>query len=193
MLPPSIVSVFRRWRDEHALERRATAVARAALAEPDDSDVRWLAERGAHGDEDHARWEWRYARRAFAVLVAQRDALDDRTGSAVASAVGSALARDPMIDASKRKVAARQFNDRLAGYAEILRDRDPSTPTSERLARALFGFAGTSDPSPADILRGATALSSMLTDMHATLALHFGSADLPDDIAPSALPRASSR
>jgi hypothetical protein len=189
VLPPSLASLFRRWRDEHALERRAIAVARAALAEPDESDVRWLAERGAHGDEDHSRWEWRYARRSFAIIVAQRDALDDRTGSAVASALGTALARDPMIDASKRKVAARQFNDRLAGYGDILRDRDPSTPTSERLARALFGFAGTPNPSPADILRGATALSSMLEDMHATLALHFGSADLPADVAPSALTR----
>ncbi len=187
MLPPSIASLFRRWRDEHALERRATAVARAALAEPDESDVRWLAERGSHGDEDHARWEWRYARRAFTIIVAQRDALDDRTGSAVAAAVGSALARDPMIDATKRRVATRQFNDRLAGYSEILRDRDPSTPTSERLARAFFGFAGTVDPSPADILRGATALSSMLADTNATLALHFGAVDLPADVAPSAL------
>ena len=189
MLPRAIASLFRRWREEHALEGRSTAVARAALAEPDESDVRWLAERGTDGDEDHARWEWRYARRAFAIIVAQRDALDDRTGSAVAAAIGSALARDPMIDASKRRVAARQFNDRLAGYAEVLRDRDPSTPTSERLARALFTFAGTSDPSSADILRGATALSSMLADMHATLALHFGSANLPSDVAPSAITR----
>lgn len=189
MLPRIIASVYRRWRDEHALERRSTSVARAALAEPDESDVRWLAERGSHGDEDHARWEWRYARRAFAIIVAQRDALDDRTGSAVAAAVGAALARDPLIDAAKRRVAARQFNDRLAGYADILRDRDPSTPTSERLARALFAFAGTPDPSPADILRGATALSSMLTDTHATLALHFGSANLPPDVAPSAISR----
>jgi hypothetical protein len=187
VLPPAIASLFRRWRDEHAVERRATAVARVALAEPDESDVRWLAERGTAGDEDHARWEWRYARRAFAIIVAQRDALDDRTGSAVAGAIGSALARDPMIDASKRRVAARQFNDRLAGYADVLRDRDPSTPTSERLARALFTFAGTSEPSSADVLRGATALSSMLADMHETLALHFGSADLPADVAPSAL------
>lgn len=189
MLPPAIASFIRRWRNEHALEGRANGVARAALAEPDESDVRWLAERGTGGDEDHARWEWRYARRAFAIIVAQRDALDDRTGSVVAAAIGSALARDPMIDASKRKVAARQFNDRLAGYADILRDRDPSAPTSERLARALFAFAGTTEPSSADLLRGATALSAMLADLHGTLALYFGSADLPSDIAPSALPR----
>lgn len=187
MLPRAIASLFRRWRNEHALEGRATAVARVALAEPDESDVRWLAERGTGGDEDHARWEWRYARRSFAIIVAQRDALDDRTGSVVAAAIGSALARDPMVDASKRRVAARQFNDRLAGYSDILRDRDPLTPTAERLARALFGFSGTAAPSPADILRGGTALSAMLTDMHATLALHFGSANLPDDMAPSAI------
>lgn len=181
--------MFRRWRDEHALERRSRAVARAALAEPDESDVRWLSERGTRNDEDHARWEWRYARRAFAIIVAQRDALDDRTGSAVAAAIGLALARDPNIDAAKRAVANRQFNDRLTGYSAILRDRDPSTPTSERLARALFTFSGTTDPSRADLSRGATALSAMLADANATLALHFGSANLPPDVAPSAITR----
>jgi hypothetical protein len=191
VLPSSIVNLWRRWRDDHALERRSTAVARASLAEPDESDVRWLAERGSDGDEDHARWEWRYARRAFTIIVAQRDALDDRTGSAVAAAVGSMLARDPLIDATKRRVATRQFNDRLAGYSAILRDRDPSTPTSERLARALFAFAGTAEPSPADIVRGATALSAMLADANATLSLHFGAAELPPDVAPSALARRS--
>jgi hypothetical protein len=189
VLPPSIVSLFRRWRDEHALERRARAVARAALAEPDESDVRWLSERGTSGDADHARWEWRYARRAFAIIVAQRDALDDRTGSAVAAAIGLALARDPLIDAAKRGVATRQFNDRLSGYSAILRDRDPSAPTSERLARALFVFSGTADPSGADLSRGGTALSAMLADANATLSLHFGAADLPADVAPSALAR----
>jgi hypothetical protein len=107
----------------------------------------------------------------------------------VAAAVGAALARDPLIDASKRRVATRQFNDRLADYGAILRDRDPSTPTSERLARALFAFAGTSNPTPADTQRGSTALSAMLADAHATLVLHFGAADLPANVAPSELMR----
>ena len=95
---------FAEWRAERAQRRRAAAVAKVAMAEPDEDDVRWLAERAAGGDADHARWEWRYARRAFAIVVAQRDALDDRTGSLVAAAIARAMARDPMADAAKRAV-----------------------------------------------------------------------------------------
>ncbi len=191
----NITTLWRRWTSgrmsDGTLRQRATAVARAALVEPDALDVQWLADRGTHGDEDHARWEWRYARRAFTIIVAQRDALDDRTGSLVAAAVGSLLARDPLIDASKRTVATRQFNDRLADYSAILRDRDPAVPTAERLARALFSFAGTPNPTPADMLRGGTALSSMVADTNATLAHHFGNAELPADLPPSAIGRRS--
>jgi hypothetical protein len=164
-----------------------------AMAEPDETDVRWLTERGTGGDADHARWEWRYARRAFAVLVAQRDALDDRTASLVAAAVASAVDRDPSVAAAKRPMAARQFNDRLAAYGEVLRTRHPALSVGERLARTLFAFAGQSDPTSADVARGATALSAMLTDAHETLRGQFGTAELPEDIAPSAVVRAVRR
>jgi hypothetical protein len=187
------VGFFAEWRAERSQQRRAAAVARMAMAEPDETDVRWLTERGTGGDADHARWEWRYARRAFAVLVAQRDALDDRTGSLVASAVATAVARDPLVASAKRPVAARQFNDRLAAYGEVLRTRHPATSTSERLARALFSFAGQGDPSAADVARASTALSAMLADAHETLRGQFGTADLPEDIAPSAVVRAVRR
>jgi hypothetical protein len=183
------VGPFAEWRAEHAQRRRAAAVARVAMAEPDENDVRWLAERGAGGDDDHARWEWRYARRAFAIVVAQRDALDDRTGSLVAAAIARAMARDQMVAAAKRAVAARQFNDRLARYADVIRDRAPGLPTAERLTRALFAFAGQPALTPADIARGSAAVTAMLTEAHDTLTAQFGAASLPPDVAPSALVR----
>jgi hypothetical protein len=183
------VGAFAEWRAEYVQRRRAAAVARVAMAEPDEDDVRWLAERGAAGDTDHARWEWRYARRAFAIVVAQRDALDDRTGSLVAAAVARAMARDPLVDSAKRTVAARQFNDRLARYADVIRDRAPGLPTAERLTRALFAFAGQSVLTPADIARGSAAVTAMLAEAHETLTTQFGAASLPPDVAPSALAR----
>lgn len=164
-------------------------MARVAMAEPDEGDVRWLAERATGGDADHARWEWRYARRAFAVMVAQRDALDDRTGSLVAAALADAMAQDPRVARAKRDVAGRQLNDRLAAYGAVLRSREPGIPTSERLARLLFAFAGASDPSEADLTRGGAAVGEMLAEAHDTLTAHFGGADLPLDVAPSALVR----
>ena len=159
------------------------------MAEPDEDDVRWLAERGADGDADHARWEWRYARRALAIVVAQRDALDDRTGSLVAAAIGRSMARDPQVAGAKRAVAVRQFNDRLARYAEVMRDRAPGMPTAERLTRALFAFAGHADLTPADVARGSAAMTAMLAEAHDTLTTQFGAASLPPDVAPSALVR----
>ncbi|HWZ59541.1 MAG TPA: hypothetical protein VNW46_11260 [Gemmatimonadaceae bacterium] len=183
------MGAFAEWRAEHAQRRRAAAVARVAMAEPDEDDVRWLAERGAGGDTDHARWEWRYARRAFAIVVAQRDALDDRTGSLVAAAVARAMARDPLVDSAKRAVAARQFNDRLARYADVIRDRTPGLPTAEQLTRALFAFAGQPALTPVDIARGSAAVTAMLAEAHDTLTAQFGAASLPPDVAPSALVR----
>jgi hypothetical protein len=183
------VGPFAEWLAERAQRRRAAAVARVAMAEPDEEDVRWLAERGAAGDADHARWEWRYARRAFAIVVAQRDALDDRTGSLVAAAIARAMARDPMVASAKRAVAARQFNDRLTRYAEIIRDREPGLPTAERLTRALFAFAGQPALTPADLARGSAAITAMLAEAHDVLTTQFGAAALPPDVAPSAIAR----
>jgi hypothetical protein len=181
------VGAFAEWRAERAQRRRAGAVARVAMAEPDEDDVRWLAERASGGDADHARWEWRYARRAFAIMVAQRDALDDRTGSLVAAAIARAMARDPLVAAAKRAVVVRQFNDRLARYAEVLRDRVAGLPTAERLTRTLFAFAGHSALTPADVARGSAAITAMLAEAHDTLTTQFGAAALPPDVAPSAL------
>jgi hypothetical protein len=181
------VGPFAEWRAERAQRKRAAAVARVAMAEPDEDDVRWLAERGASGDTDHARWEWRYARRAFAIVVAQRDALDDRTSSLVAAAIARAMARDPLVASAKRPVAARQFNDRLSAYTDVLRDRVAGLPSAERLTRTLFAFAGQSALTPPDLARGSAAITAMLAEAHDTLTAQFGAAVLPPDVAPSAL------
>jgi hypothetical protein len=87
------MGLLRRWQAERDLRRRATACARALAREPAEEDVHWLAAHGTAGDLDHARWELRYARRALGLIAAQRDALDDRTASAVAHALAAELAR----------------------------------------------------------------------------------------------------
>ena len=57
------------WRAGRERQRRAAAVVAALAAEPDEADVAWLADAGANGDVDHARWELRYARAALGLLV----------------------------------------------------------------------------------------------------------------------------
>jgi hypothetical protein len=155
-------------------------------AEPAETDTQWLAECATRGDLDHARWELRYARRALGLIAAQRDALDDRTPSAVARELTASLAREPLVDAAKLEVAERQFNQRLRAYADVLAERSEGEPTAARLGRALLAFAGGgTTPSVADVERAAALMSSYLAEGSAALQLAFGAADLPENVAPS--------
>src|SRR5438270_10337116 len=128
------MALFGRWRAARQLRRKAEQYVTALVTEPATDDVLWLAGVATHGDEDHARWEWRYARRALGLLVAQRDALDDRTPSLIAQELSEALARDPHIAVGALALAERQFNERLAAYRDALASRS-GEPTGTRLAR----------------------------------------------------------
>jgi len=174
------------WKARRALHRRAAAFLRSLQTEPNDTDVRWLADRGTRGDQDHARWELRYARRALGLLAAQRDALDDRTASAVARELEVALARDPAIDAAKRAIAQKQLNSRLRAYGDVLTSRNAPEATSTRLGRALFSFTNiTAQPSPADFGKAGEILAGYLEDANGALRKEFGIATLPEHLPPS--------
>jgi hypothetical protein len=180
------MSLWRRWRDERALRRRAAAYVRELEREPDEADVRWLADSGTSGDADHARWELRYARRALGLIVAERDALDDRTASVVARALQESLARDRHVSAAKLDVARQQLNVRLRAYGDALLQRGDGT-SSERLGRALVGFAGTSADSFGLVARGGELLAGYVADANEALRRQFGEAHLPEDVPPSAV------
>jgi hypothetical protein len=178
---------WRHWRAERELRKRAVAFTLVLLAEPGADEVRWLAEHGTGGDLDHARWELRYARRALGLLTAERDALDDRTGSLVAHELAEAFARDRLIDAGKRDVAERQFNARLRTYGEVLATREREG-TRARLGRALLAFAGRADGAEsAPVAHAGDVLAAYLESANETLRRLFGTASLPEHVAPSAL------
>src|SRR4051812_34449050 len=92
--------LFDRWRGDRDLDRKADAYVATLMKEPADDDVRWLTTSATKGDADHARWELRYARRALGLIIAQRDALDDKTASVVARTLSDAIARDRSVDAT---------------------------------------------------------------------------------------------
>ena len=178
--------ILAEWRAERQRRHRATLYVQGLLAEPAPSDTRWLADAASGGDADHAAWELRYARRALGVLGAQRDALDDRTASLVARALGESFARDPRIDPGKREIAERQFNVRLGSYREALAARGAREATGVRLARTLLAYAGRVAPGEGDLTRAADLLGGYIADANEALRHHFGVAVLPEHLPPSA-------
>jgi hypothetical protein len=178
--------LFQRWRAERQLQRKADQYVAALLAEPTEADVSWLSSTATRGDTDHARWELRYARRAIGLLVAQRDALDDRTGSFVARAISDAFERDENIDRDRRELAERQFNARLSAYRDALGAR--VADSSARLGQTLLAFSGGSFREvDANVRRAGDVLSTFEKDANEALRGIFGTAALPEHIPPSAL------
>lgn len=174
------------WRAARERKRKAVAYLSAVRTEPNDADVSWLADAAARGDHDHARWELRYARLALAVLTAQRDALDDRTGSDVVAALSEVLAEDPRVDPMMQELVARQLNDRLSGYKEALIARGGPVGSGERLGRVLLAFASDGARSAgAPLPRAVELLSGYIAEANAALRATYGEASLPEHLPPS--------
>ena len=184
---------FDEWRAERQLRRNAAVYAHTLQAEPDESDVAWLAALATSGDLDRARWELRYARRALGLVVAQRDALDDRTGSAVAREVANGLTHDDHVASGMTKIAERQFNARLRVYADAVSTRGREG-TAERLGRALLEAAGISATAAApSVERAGEVLARYLAEANDALRRVFGVASLPEHVAPSVAREAAKR
>ena len=176
------------WRAGRERQRRARTVAAAFRREPDPSDVAWLADAAANGDEDHARWELRYARAALGLLVAQRDALDDRTAAEVSAELLTSLAEDPAIAVDLRELAERQFNERLSAYREALHLRGGTVQAADRIGRCLLAFASDGARTAGSPLAYAIELLERYSEEASeVLRSTYGEAHLPEDVKPSVL------
>ena len=181
--------LFRSFRDNRALLRRSSVYAAALMQDPSPSDVDWLSADATRGDVDHAQWELRYLKRALGILVAQRDALDDRTPSEVLRALLHRMEKDANIDAELHDLAERQFNARLSAYRDAFTSRGHGSAVV-RVAQNLLAFSGgpirSDDPA---VKRGAEVVSDYLANANAALQAAFGKVELPDDVVPSQLAR----
>lgn len=186
------MALFKEWRTARQLQRKANQFVAALAIEPTDDDTRWLAGVATRGDEDHARWELRYARRAIGLIIAQRDAMDDRTASLVARALSEAFERDDRIDRDRRELAERQFNARLSAYRDALAARVHDSTV--RLGQTLLAFSGGSFRDvDANVRRAGDLLTSYEKEANESLRAVFGTAALPEHIPPSALAGGSTR
>ena len=185
--------LFATFRDDRALLRRSAAFADVLMAEPADEDVAWLTEKGTRGDSDHARWELRYLRRALGILVAQRDALDDRTPSAVLRALMERMERDRRVDVDLRELSERQFNARLSAYRDAFTSRGHGS-AAMRVAQNMLAFAGgpirSGDPV---VVHGTRVVEAMLERANTQLRETFGEPALPEDVRPSEAVRGGAR
>ena len=180
---------WQEWQAQRLLRRRASNYVRALQREPSDADIAWLAANGTAGDEDHARWELRYARRALGLLAAERDALDDRTASVVARELTTSLQRDPNVAAAMLRVVERQLNARLRVYREALGTRDAGRTVRARLGQTLMSFAAgerKGGASEAQVAHAGEVLARYLAESNEGLRREFGAAELPEDVPPSA-------
>lgn len=180
------MALFREWRATRQLHRKAAQFVDEVTNEPAAADVEWLAQVATRGDDDHARWELRYARRAIGLLIAQRDALDDRTSSLVGRALSEAFDRDERIDRDRRALAERQFNARLSAYRDALSAR--VADSTARLGQTLLAFSGGSFCEvDANVRRAGELLNAYARESNEALRRVFGTAILPEHVPPSAV------
>ncbi len=169
------------WRASRERRHRAERYLDAVLTPAEAADLAWLS--GVAGDAARARREMDFLRRAVALIVAERDALNDQTAADVAHAL-TARAHDG-VSASASDTTA--WSGRFREYSAAMAVRGNTEPPATRLARVLMESLGRSTPSANDVERAAQLVQSARNTANEALRKVFGVASLPDDIRPSAL------
>ena len=164
------------WRAARDRRRRAARYLATLLDAPQADDVEWLAQ--ATSDRGSAEREITFARRAIGLIVAERDALDDRTASDVAHGQAEVIAREAR--------GAPDIGRRWA-YTATLAVRGDGEAPAARLARVLLAGAGVNAPTTDQLVRATQFVLATRTRANESLRSAFGVASLPDDVRPSAL------
>lgn len=167
------------WRASRERRQRAERYLQLILTVTDRADVDWLA--SACGDRASAERELRFLRRAVALIVAERDALDDRTASDVSHAL---IAGDA---GSAREADAAEWAARFRAYTSALAVRGQTDAPAARLAKVLLDGAGAGEVSAEQAERATEIVQGVRNKANEVLRTVFGVASLPEDVRPSAL------
>ena len=169
------------WRAVRGRRRRADGYLHAMLLPPESADVQWMESLAVRPDV--ARRELVFARRAIGLIVAERDALDDRTASDVAHQLAVVIASEV------RDVPdmGRAWSERWRAYTATLAVRGESEAPAARLARVLLAGVGVTSPNTQELVRATQFVLATRTRANEALRAVFGVASLPDDVRPSAL------
>lgn len=175
------MGVIGEWRAARERKRRAANYLRALLTPPEATDVAWLTT--LTGDRAVAERELTFARRALGLIVAERDALDDRTASDVARALSDVIDRETrsaVVDTSLWTARRKAYTTAMAVRGQ------PEAPTV-RFGRVLLEGAGVAHPSDDALAGAAHFVQSTRAQANETLRSVFGEASLPEDVRPSAI------
>lgn len=169
------------WRAARDRRRLASTYLHALLPNADPADLRWLA--AIASSAGVAERELGFARRALALIVSERDALDDRTASDVAHEL------TPITESEARHFPAvgQSWAARWREYAAALAVRGTAEPPAERLAKILLAGADVDNPSADQLTRATQCIHGIRARANEALRAAFGAASLPDDVRPSAL------
>jgi hypothetical protein len=169
------------WKASRDRRRRSASYLEALLHAPDPADVSWLA--ALCGQPELARRELVFARRAVGLIVAERDALDDRTASDVAHQLVAVVDRE----AREAPEMGRAWADRWRAYTAALALRGEAEAPAARLARVFLAGAGVPEPSTEAHVRATQFILTTRTRANEALRAVFGVASLPEDVRPSAM------
>ena len=113
------MSILTEWRVARERKKRATIYLGAITQHVAPADIEWLAMLAPNHDERLAARELQFARRSIGLIVAERDALDDRTASDVAHQLAGVISAEARHDA----VAGRAWSERWRAFAGALAAR----------------------------------------------------------------------
>ncbi len=175
------MGLFAEWRATRERRRLADQYLLRLLTPSDAADLDWLAARSA--SRSAAERELTFVKRALGLIVAERDALDDRTASDVAHAL------EAVVSAESRRSAetGRAWVERRREYTMALAVRGQSDAPAVRMARVLLDGAGVAPSVPEDLVRATRIVQAERTRANEALRSVFGEASLPEDVRPSAI------
>ncbi len=177
------MSILTEWRVARERKKRATIYLGAITQHVAPADIEWLAMLAPNHDERLAARELQFARRSIGLIVAERDALDDRTASDVAHQLAGVISAEARHDA----VAGRAWSERWRAFAGALAARGSTEAPAARLARVMLGGAGIEQPTAEELVRATQYILAVRSSANEALRTVYGSASLPDDVRPSAL------
>lgn len=174
------MSFLSEWRASRERRRRANAYLVAVLVDAEARDGEWLAIAAGH---DVASRELTFARRALALIVAERDALDDRTASDVARELATVIEREARRDPQ----VGRAWSERAREYTAAFVVRGTVESPAARFARVLLNGASVNSADGAAFASATQFVQVSRAKANEALRAAFGAASLPEDVRPSAI------